>query len=166
MDSVVVSFSRGFSRDVLDGVREMIAEEVRRGHVFLLAVVGDEVVGGVSGFRYWQPDHRLWEINHVWIDPSCPTFGAADALMDAMIKYAHEVFQVYGFRGARCIFLHTHDLKRPDPSDRRAVRMYRRNQAAHRFYERHGFSAHPFLADFSRPGVDELTYDRRFPEND
>ncbi len=142
-----------------------MGREHQAGHIYLVAAFGPRIVGGVSGYRYWQPRHRIWEINHIWVSHGACA-GLADRLMEAMLEHAHQVFRDAGFSGARVVFLFTHEVPKPAPSDRLQVLQYRLNRSAHRLYERWGFQRFPFLPDFARPGVPELVYARWFPEHE
>lgn len=161
---VMDSFSVGFGRKDHSDVEERIYDEIRLGHKYLLAVSNGTIVGGVSGYRYWEDRHRLWELNHIWVVP-CDVPGLGDRLVESMFELAHAHFRCCGFKGARWVFLHTHDVPRPERATVDWLK-YVQNRAAHALYTRSGFTRYPFLPNFCRPGVPELTYARYFPEHE
>ncbi len=94
------------------------AEQLERRGVHLVAARVDGVFAGVGGVEV-QDDGRA-ELTRFWVDPTRRGTGVADAVLAALVEYARG-------RGVTVLRLETGD----------------RQQAAIRFYARHGFVAVP-----------------------
>jgi RimJ/RimL family protein N-acetyltransferase len=120
----------------------MINEERRNGHVYLVRLVNERLVGFIS-YRLDVPEGNiLAELFHIGclITPSVP--GGGMELIEAMGRH---LGAKHGSK-LHCVFLRTHASNIP----------------ARRLYERCGFWPVAMLPGHFRSGVDEIVYQKLY----
>lgn len=140
-------FARGFGRTDVEEIEKLIAEEVRRGHRYLIGMIGNQTVGFVSWRREFEWSHQLVELYHIARDPLAPGHGIGRKLIRAMEEDAHAQYRRLGYPGVWKFFIRT-----------------KRANRAQSLYEWAGYTKVAELPNYPRPGVTQVQYDRELPD--
>jgi ribosomal protein S18 acetylase RimI-like enzyme len=128
----------------IDTLREgmnAFEDEARRGHHYLVATEGKDVMGFTSWTMHDLPKHELAELNRIAVAKRCRGKGVARSLFNGMIADLRRFYSRYG-KHLRKLYVMTHGT----------------NRTARAFYRRMGFTLEARLKSHYYKGQDECVY--------
>lgn len=141
-------FARAFPGHAVEEIVEQTRREIARGDRFILAF-DESLIGFVTWELHGGPDNRLAELEHIATDPNNPEArGLGRRLIEDLEQDVHAFYRRAGQPGARKIWLLTHAA----------------NTRAQNLYLRTGFKHTATLPDFWHLGVDELYFEKNYPD--
>jgi ribosomal protein S18 acetylase RimI-like enzyme len=124
---------------------ESFRAEFDAGHLFLIALDEDKIVGLISATIHSRPAVGLAELDHLAVLPQYQNQGIARKLMSEMLLSLENYYQEHNSY-LRKLFLLTHAS----------------NVDAQKFYEKLGFTKEAILKDHFYNGIDEVVYSQFF----
>lgn len=138
---LLASYNIADEQEALD----VFSQETRKGHHYIVAEKGNEIIGIVTWLPHGLPKHMLAELDRIAVVPEFRGKGVSKELKDALIADAKAWFEGKGFR-LRKLYLMTHED----------------NARARSFYEKMGFAHETTLKDHYYKGKDECVYSMFF----
>ncbi|PIS05377.1 MAG: hypothetical protein COT81_01185 [Candidatus Buchananbacteria bacterium CG10_big_fil_rev_8_21_14_0_10_42_9] len=125
--------------------RRLFLNELTKGNKYLIASVGQDLIGLISYKKHGRPKHGLAELDHIVVLPKWRGQGVARKLVGVLEK---ELKQEYRRSGAklRKLFLLTRY----------------NNKLAQTFYKKVGFKVDAALKHHFYPGQDEWMFSKFF----
>jgi len=137
--------AQSYKIDSLAEAEDVFREEMEKGHYFLVATIGGEVVGFVSWTMRDLPRHELAELNRIAVDEEHRGKKIGEGLFYFLIQNAKEFYRGRKHR-LRKLFVMTHAS----------------NKVARGFYEKVGFRLEATLKDHYYDGENECIYSMFF----
>jgi ribosomal protein S18 acetylase RimI-like enzyme len=120
-------------------------DETKKGHQYIVAKEGKDIMGIVTWVPHGLPKHMLAELDRIAVLPEWRGKGISSHLKQAMIDDAKKWYKKHGFK-LRKLYLLTHED----------------NERARKFYEKMRFKHETTLKDHYYKGKHECVYSMFF----